>query len=189
MGFRALPVVVLACGGASAEPVVTQELKAYDVRGSTAAAIRRDMNAKRPPFPLLPEGPRFDGYATTDIEWRFGTQENESGCVITGVSVKMHVTLSLPDLVAGSAPAKVATKFQAFRDRLMLHEQGHVEIGLDAARQIEAAIAAMGPQASCDALAARANATAETLMDEAWARNRAYDRDTGHGATQGVRFP
>ena len=72
---------------------------------------------------------------------------------------------------------------------LELHEQGHRRHGVDAANEVDRAIAAMPPAGSCDALGKNANALGMSILRKYNQLDLDYDRDTGHGATQGARFP
>jgi predicted secreted Zn-dependent protease len=72
----------------------------------------------------------------------------------------------------------------------MVHEKGHAQNAIDAARKIEAGILALPSEPTCDALRTKANDLGHALMliKDANQADIDYDRRTQHGATQGARF-
>jgi predicted secreted Zn-dependent protease len=67
-----------------------------------------------------------------------------------------------------------------------LHEHGHRDIAEAAANDLARTLEALPGHPSCDALAAAARNAASTLLARHAQTQIAYDRETGHGATQGA---
>jgi predicted secreted Zn-dependent protease len=79
--------------------------------------------------------------------------------------------------------------FAHYSEKLLLHEKGHAQNAIDAARRIDEGIAALGPQSSCVDLGRAANRLGYSLIEAAKQWDIEYDLRTRHGATQGARFP
>ena len=88
-----------------------------------------------------------------------------------------------------SAPAALARTFDEYAEKLLAHEDGHAQNGIETGKRIEAAILGMQPHPTCDELSRAANAEGDRLIKEANQADRDYDARTEHGRTQGARFP
>src|SRR5207302_666295 len=84
-----------------------------------------------------------------------------------------------------SASADLLKSWQAYLKAVRLHEAGHRTIAERNAREVMAALTPLRG-ANCDLLSDEASRTAERLVADGRARNRAYDVETKHGQTQGV---
>jgi predicted secreted Zn-dependent protease len=166
---------------------ISDQVEHYAIGGSTPAELRREMNAKRPP---ASDGRRFDGHTRWHVSWRYRYHNSGSGCTIAFVSTSLKMTITLPKW-SNESGADNATRQQWSRyfAALELHEQGHRRHGVDAANDIDRAIAAMPPAGDCDALGSAANVLGKRILQKYNQRDVDYDRDTRHGATQGARFP
>jgi predicted secreted Zn-dependent protease len=178
-------------GGAAtvtrADPIVTQTLYFYDVAGVTAQELRTELN-RHGPFDQ--QGRRFDGFTRWWVRWRYTYKAVPEGCAIADVSTSADVGITLPRLSAdAAAPDDVKQKFADYVAKLRIHEDGHAKHAIDIAGRIEAAIAALPPEATCDRLGQVANERGHALVREANQQDLDYDASTEHGRTQGVIFP
>ena len=180
----ALTVCVLP---AHAAVNVKDQVKRYAIEGTAAQDLRREMSAKGPQGT---GGRRFDGHTRWDVGWRYQYKNIGSDCAIASVTTNVKSTITLPqwrnENRADSATRALWTRYLTALD---LHEQGHRRHGVDAAHEIDLAIAAMPSAGSCDALGTNANALGMRILQKYQQRDLDYDRDTNHGATQGARFP
>ena len=163
------------------------QIEHYAIHGATPADLRREMNTRGP------QGAgsrRFDGYTRWFVSWRYDYSNTRGGCSIASVTTSVKVLMTLPQW-SDESRASSATRQQWARylAALELHEQGHRRHGIAAANEIYGAIAAMPPAGSCDALSKNANALGMSILRKYNQLDLDYDRDTGHGASQGARFP
>ncbi|HTD69898.1 MAG TPA: DUF922 domain-containing protein, partial [Gemmatimonadales bacterium] len=77
--------------------------------------------------------------------------------------------------------------WQAYLKAVRLHEAGHRAIAERNAREVMAALTPLRGT-NCDKLSDEATRTAERIVADGRARNRAYDVQTQHGQTQGVEL-
>ena len=166
---------------------INDKVERYAIEGATPADLRRDMNNKGPQGA---GGRRFDGYTRWFVSWRYQYNNTGGGCSIASVTTSVKVTMTLPQW-GDESRASSATREQWARylAALELHEQGHRHHGIAAANEVDRAIAAMPPAGSCDALGKNANALGMSVLRKYYQLDLDYDRDTGHGASQGARFP
>lgn len=168
-------------------PVARQvQVETYDVNGTSARELRQELDRKGPLF----EGRRFDARTRWWVRWRYDLAPVGSGCRAVRPRVDLDVTITLPRWrrSSGAAPDLVA-RWERYLEDLREHEDGHAEVGEQAARAIAGLLQDLPAEADCGSAEQAADAAAQAEIQRANGRDREYDRETGHGATQGARFP
>jgi len=147
-------LALAGAGGGSgwAEPTVTVNTTHYDIQGKNADQLKRQM--KR----LGPNG--FWAYTSWYIRW-------SGSC-----AVSLEIDYTYPRWTdRDSAPSRLRERWDRMLTNLTLHEEGHGQIGLDAAREIH--------DTQCEG--------DPTKIIDKWVRyEKKYDKETRHGAGQGV---
>lgn len=186
---RAL-AAALACALALTTHLVRAEVQEEHAHDPYPVPIQPDQTLRQALYdatPIAVEGRRFHGYTHWNVRWNFWWNSDASGrCRITRVKTRLHTRIQLPELQAGT-PEQQA-RFARYAQALHQHEQSHVQFGRSAAQAIDQGIAALPEAPDCPTLERQANALGQRLLSEHTAQERAYDRSTGHGATEGVRL-
>ena len=86
------------------------------------------------------------------------------------------------------APPELRQKWDEFVAALVKHERRHRDIAVEAAVQIERAIAGMRPRTTCGELERHANALGRRLLDDCRKRQSECDARTHQGRLEGARF-
>jgi len=168
------------------EPALSVRRSPYLVTGSTAEHLRLMTNARGPSR----DDRRFRAYTDWVVTWRCTTGLAAGRHVVEGLDVSVDATLTLPRWAPPPwAPAALVDAWRAYVDALERHEQGHVELAASAARDVRDALLALPGFETEEELASAVERAAASAIGAARERERAYDDATGHGATQGVRFP
>jgi predicted secreted Zn-dependent protease len=162
---------------------VTRRTLRYPIAGTTRVALRQELASAGP---VDDGGQRVHGYTRWTVHWSYALRTDADGCRASRVNAAVDLVTILPRLV-GDAPQPVRSAWSEYIARLGVHEDGHAEIGLEAARALRRALEDI-EVGNCDDFAARANRAANEVFARQRAREQAYDRDTGHGSTQGVRL-
>ena len=171
----------------SAEPLVTRSMDYYDVTGSTPQQVRASLDQLGPTHTR--DGKRYDSLTYEKTTWRF-TFRGLPNCAITGASVKAEILMRFPRLhVDAGTPPSLTKAFAAYTDKLMAHQNGHVQKIIDTARQIEIGIGGLPPIQDCKGLEKSANHLGHNLLKELHRWRRDYDDRTLHGRAQGAKFP
>jgi predicted secreted Zn-dependent protease len=159
----------------------------YRVRGTTHDAIRRSLD-RRSTYEDA-QGQTWDGGTTWHFRWRWETAE-DGGCQIVRPALTGDITVTVPALVVPRrTDAGAVDRFAAYLDALWQHEVGHVDRAARAARAGVDSRARLPPATTCAEAQAAAKSTGAAAMKALDAEQRAYDRATDHGATQGATFP
>lgn len=170
-----------------AEPEISVKTKHYAVYGSTAKEIRRYMSERSP---AMSEGRKYDGYTTWRIRWRYDFAHESGYCELTNIETEVKVTIMMPELkLVQTLPYQLQQEWKTYYDALTLHENGHRDFGIKAIRAIDAALNEIEGESNCDVLRQKANAKGHSILNKYKALEKAYDRDTQHGLTQGAYFP
>jgi len=69
---------------------------------------------------------------------------------------------------------------------LLAHEKGHGQFGIDMAEEIERTFRKMKYSGDCEVFSASANKKAYEILEKYKRMDNQYDRQTGHGKTEGA---
>lgn len=181
---HALAAALLLLAAQSARSAVLEEhaQRPYAVQPRPGETLQQALTASTP---IVVEGKRFRGYTRWHVRWNYRWWREASGrCRITEVTTRLFTEVQLPELRGASAQHQAA--FDRYVQALSRHEQGHVQLGRDAAQAIDRAITALPEASDCATLQRAADALGHRLLREHAEREKDYDRTTRHGATQGA---
>lgn len=171
-----------------ASPTESITTTPYSIQGSTAQALRQQINQKGPTDPKT--GQRFSGYTQWNVRWNYRYRQQGDRCTLTQTRVNTTVTITLPQWNPPStAPRDLRDRWNRYIRALSQHENGHRDHGLGAGRDILAMLKRFPAQTTCAELETQANAAAQTIIKQYNQRDVDFDRRTNHGATQGAVFP
>src|SRR2546425_5996541 len=164
---------------------VTAREQYYDIDGSSAGALRNQISRLGPKDE---SGTSHDALTVWSLEWASATAQRGDGCALRDVKVTLHVSVTLPRWTPhATATAQLKDSWRTYLRNVRLHESGHRTIAERNARELMTALTALRGTA-CAALSDQATRTAEQIVADGRARNRAYDVQTQHGQTQGVEL-
>ena len=157
----------------------------FKVSGATTREIRESMRARRPWRDTRP----FDAMTDWSVRWEVRAAPAEGGFRVEAITTRATVTVTMP---AWTPPAGADTNLLASWRRyftaLGAHEEGHVRLALCAAEEVRGQVAALATFPSVAALNQAVDRTANAALVSARKREAEYDRQTRHGAEQGVRL-
>ena len=185
-GPAVILLAALSIAAATACAAVREEHveRPYTVDAQPEQTLRQALNAATP---ITADGQRFHGHTRWDVHWTFRWWREPSGaCRITEVTTRLRTEVQLPQLRRATPDQRAL--FDRYLRALSRHEQGHVQFGRDAANAIDQGIAQLPSAADCATLEREANALGHRLLREHAEREKQYDRDTRHGATQGAKL-
>jgi predicted secreted Zn-dependent protease len=164
----------------------------HSVRYETYDVVQRPgqslIAAIRAASPIRQDGKLFHGLTNWRVHWKYRWSERSAdNCAISSATVTASATITLPRLVRGS-PEGYA-QWKPYIAALTEHEQGHYDIAIEAAHEIERRLRTVPPHGDCRLLKDAADNVARATMAEYKARDREYDRLTQHGRTQGASLP
>jgi len=173
---------------ATAAPEIILQKRHYPAVGQTSAQIRQSLDRNTP---VRQNGKPFDAYTKWDIDWQFWWAcDGDGTCRITKVTTVVRIRQTFPHLEnTGDLVPQLADRWERYMIALIEHEEGHVALGVDAARDLERRLSQMGDRSSCDQLESEANALAREIIARYTRLEAHYDADTNYGERDGARFP
>lgn len=164
------------------ELIKSFRLKTYDVFGSDLYEVHKSMQEKGP---VITNSIGI-GFANSTISVTRSFLKNTSaGCTLTGVKVFIDMSIILPKWAdkasASDQDQKMVDIFLKFAKR---HEQGHINIGLKAAREIQAELAQLRSAPTCQELNTEVKKLYNDIVPKAIEADDEYDNRTNHGTTQ-----
>lgn len=148
----------------------------YDVHGTDEESISASITQNAP---TRPDGSKAMGATGYKLGYRPFQVGTGPACKVTKLKVNIGAIVKLPRLADESTvPERILVKWRPFIAGLREHEAGHVRIHYRHLREIEAAL--IGSR--CDQIQARFAAATDKIAPF----QRAYDRETNYGATQGA---
>ena len=184
MRLSTLFTLLLCCTASSPRAEVVEDL---DWRYCTATHRRGDtlLEALNRASPIREDDSVYHGYTRWNVRWNYRWWREPNGrCRITSVTTTASGEITLPELE--TTEPRIQQRFDTYLENLRTHELGHFAFGQRAAQKIDRGILGLPEHSSCPELEARANALGHEILNAAIAEERAYDKRTGHGRTQGA---
>jgi len=158
----------------------------YTVTGATLTEIRQSVRQSRP----WKEKNELDGMTEWRVMWQFGVMPTAGGCRCSFFGTQTTITITLPRWIAPTnAPDTVKQVWQKYAAALGQHEAGHAAIALAAAADIRKRVGEAGEGLDCAGLTKRINDLGRQVIEEHRKRDKDYDEQTQHGATEGASLP
>lgn len=153
----------------------------YPVRGRDVAAVRAALDAAR--VRDENDGTLVEAYTHGRVHWTWKAAgpDRDAGCRPQAITIRFSATIRLPYLDEIDPPPTLAKSWQLYAYVLEMHEVHHLDKLKRALPRLAAAIAA----APC----AKADAAGTAVLRQIRAEGRAYDKETGHGRSEGAVFP
>lgn len=180
--YRLLLCLLLPASSAIANEQA--ELTYYPITGNS---VRELLAAMAERGPAGDDGKRFHGYTTWRVGWSFDTSIRDGQCRIDQVRTEVKGNITLPewqDIDRANAPLR--ERWQRYSERLREHEEGHFQFARSAAADVRQQLAGLTSAEGCRAVGQQANQLGRDILRGYQQRERAYDRDTQHGRTQGA---
>lgn len=175
-------LILVALALLAAAPVLAQPAAVrfvyYDVQGADFNALLGALNARG----------RHHGRADWKLGYRYQSRAGAGSCAVSAFSTELELVMTLPRWTPpANAQPGLAARWDRYLAALRGHEEGHLEHGRDAERELKALAAGLSAP-DCNALDAALRQRFSKLIADYQARDRDYDARTGHGKTQGAWF-
>jgi predicted secreted Zn-dependent protease len=183
-----LATAPIEASNAQSQPKISINTNYYQIKGGTAAQLRNEMNRVRP-FDRFSNG-RYDALTRWYITGNYKYIPGDSRCQIYQPQVFLMVKTTLPKWNPTSkANPKLVRKWRKYIKVLRLHENGHKQNGIEAARELQKSLSQIPSYSSCQSLATAVKELSQKITTKYNQKDLEYDRQTKHGATQGAIFP
>lgn len=166
---------------------ISERHEYYDVSGTTPDEIRRQMTKNGTKWD---DGQTYDAVTTWDIKYRYDTTREEGKCYVSSARTNVGITFRYPRFTPKPAtPASVRSQWDAYMNNLVIHEEGHRDLAVNAAHDISESLSSMEGFGSCREADKAVKEVAQEKLARMKQAQKDYDTTTRHGATQGAVFP
>ena len=157
---------------------VSKTYSYFTVTGKTLDEIEQQLMTRGPE--VKSTGGRHPGATQMEFTSRIGYAEVKGGCAIVSAQVTVKAKVILPRWRQnGKAAQDVKLIWNTLSSDIKRHEESHVVIAKNHARELEQALKAIGKQKSCDIAAAKAKATSNRVLNDHDRAQEEFDRIEG----------
>lgn len=172
--------------GDSDKPEVSVQTTHYEIEGSTVAELNAQMYLLGP---VDKSGRHNHAFTDWNIRWTYTCKGSSDEIGVGSLEVKLKVKFTFPKWKdPPDADAVLVRKWNAYMKALQIHEDGHKDIGIEAANEVVQRVRDLGSYGSCQELGEAINSAGQAVLEQHRAKDRIYDRETNHGLTQGARL-
>lgn len=168
---------------------LSEKLVKYAIKGDTSHELYTQM-AKVGPLDEA-SGKHYQGMTFWNTRWTFGMTSLADGrCGLDDIKIEVEVRMTLPEWHPNRhADPRLEQGWPGYLAALTGHEMGHRANAVKAAFGVRDVLATMPPTQDCQLLATAANTSAMAVISDYRKTDLEYDRQTDHGAKQGLRLP
>ena len=167
---------------AFADPSIDVKIKYYEVEGDRVEDLKNEVKVKTP---IRNNGKPFDANTTWYVKWNTQWAMKGMSCGIISVTTRVSIIFTLPKWANYKEHSgKEREKWDRFFKRLVDHENGHKDIAVGSAKELEKSILDMESRKNCDDLKRDANRLGETIIEKYQGLTEQYDLETDHGRKQ-----
>jgi predicted secreted Zn-dependent protease len=161
--------------GAPSAPAATK-VNYYDVHGADIAGVVAALNARG----------TYHGRADWKLSYKYSWRAAGGGCAVEALNTELELVMMLPRWTPpAGVSADLVSRWERYMAALRVHEEGHLDHGRAAERELKASASRM-QAADCAALDAAVRQRFEGILADYRARDKDYDARTEHGKSQGA---
>lgn len=152
-------LIVTAAHGAS----VSKTYSYFAIGGTTLDELQKELTTRGPN--VGSSGQRHPGATQMEFTTRLGYEQRPRNCRIAKASVTVKARIILPRWrKRGAAGQDVRLVWDTLSADIKRHEESHVSIAKNHARELEQALLGLWPQKTCQQLAAKAQAVSAAIL-------------------------
>jgi len=159
----------------------------YEVTGCEEQELREQMTRKGVAWS---DGKKYDSVTSWHVEWGYEHYETMQACSAEAFQASVEITMRYPRWVrSDDAPQGLMAKWEGYMANLVLHEEGHRDMVMEAVEDITRAVAKLPAVPTCAELDRMVKSLCHVRMAKLNDETKEYDVATCHGAEQGAVFP
>lgn len=175
---------LFVCLSANSEVLLNERFVHYAIAPEKVDQIKVEL---RNNSPVSRENQTFHGGTEWTLVPHFRWRKESNLCRIRDVQVQLNGTYTLPKLINEmSTSNETKIRFDAYYQALLHHEKGHQDLWLQAGQEIERLLTNFEAFYNCNEMAQEAKIRIANVIRNYQQHNRDYDKQTGHGRTQGA---
>ncbi len=171
-------LLLLGTVGSADAGSVSKTYSYFSIGGTTLEEIENELNTHGPQ--VKSSGRRHPGATQMEFTTRIKYAENVKRCKVVEASVSVKAKVILPKWRRSKgAGDDVRMVWDTLASDIKRHEESHVVIAKNHARELEDALKKMWPQKTCEAAADKAKALSDKILSKHDRAQEEFDRVEG----------
>ena len=168
-------------------PAVREKRELYEISGCGENELRNQMNRQGTAWS---DGKKYDSVTKWHVTWDYEHNRSLQSCSAEAFQATAEITIRYPKWVQRDAASQeLADKWEGYIASLIVHEEGHRDMVVEAIEEVTRVVAQLPAAPTCAELDRRVRALCHERMAKLNAEAKEYDAETLHGAEQGAVFP
>ena len=168
-------------------PALQEKIEYYEITGRAEKELRDQMTDKGV---LWSDGKKYDSLTSWHVQWAYEHDRSMESCSAEAFQASAEITIRYPKWIrAGDTPQDLMDKWEEYLANLVLHEEGHRDMVVEAIEDITRAVARMPAAQNCAELDRMVKCLCHERMAKLNVEAKWYDMATLHGSEQGAVFP
>jgi predicted secreted Zn-dependent protease len=168
-------------------PALHEKLEYYEITGSAEKDLREQMTRRGIAWS---DGKKYDSVTSWRVEWGYEHDRSMQSCGAEAFQASVEITTRYPRWIrTGDAPRELVDKWEGYLANLVLHEEGHRDMLVEAIEDITRSVARMPGAPNCAELDRLVRSLCHERMAKLNDEAKEYDVATLHGSVQGAVFP
>lgn len=177
-------LVFLYSNSVVADSAINTLFEYYDISPKTKYDIKPEIQKNTP---IINKGIKFHGSTSWQVEWSISWKKTDGICYLDSSETKLNVLFKMPRMSPNfSASDAVLGAFNRYYDALLKHENGHVNNGSKALKDINVLLSNFNSYSNCHVLNEAVNNAITKVVRKYKRQDITYDIQTKHGKLQGV---
>jgi len=136
------------------------------------------------------DGKKYDSITSWHVQWGYEHDRSMQSCSAEAFQASVEITIRYPRWVrTDDTPQELMDKWERYLSNLVLHEEGHRDMVVEAVEDITRAVARMPAAPTCAELDRLVRSLCHERMAKLNDEAKSYDVATLHGSAQGAVFP
>ena len=175
----ALPVILIALlAGPASSASIVKSYNYFSIGGNTLDEIQQELDRRGPK--LNSTGRRHPGATLMEFKTRLSYGENRGRCRVVEAIVEVNAKVILPRWRSRRrSDGETQLIWDTLSSDIKRHEESHVIIAKNHARELEKALLALRPQRDCGSTASKAKETTQRILSKHDAAQAKFDRIEG----------
>ncbi|HUI44459.1 MAG TPA: DUF922 domain-containing protein [Nitrospirota bacterium] len=168
-------------------PLVTERYEYYNVQGSCENDLLCELKRKGI---AGGDGKKYESITSWHVRWNYGYTNDAQTCSANSFQVTVDIVFRYPKwMQTGDAPRALTDKWYNYMKNLIVHENGHRDMAVEAAADLTRTVSELSPAQTCAEVDRTVRILSRARMNKLNDDERHYDEATNHGAAQGAIFP
>jgi predicted secreted Zn-dependent protease len=167
-----------------ASSAVNTQFEYYEIFPKTQYDIKSEIQKNTP---IINKNIKFHGSTSWQVEWSITWKKTNGICYLDTSAAKLNVLIKMPRISPKyKASDAVVGSFNKYYEVLLKHENGHMDNGIKALKDIDVLLSNFNSYTDCEVLNANVESSITKVIGKYKRQDIAYDEQTKHGQLQGV---